>query len=620
MLGTVALATCLALAPPKAKDGALGPFWPEDAANLRSLFAEGDASAAGRITDRLDAVIERVLSGNAGAAPDDESKPKSRSRKSRLATDAPSKDLESELGSAATAWRLAMLGRGLERSKAATLWAGLEDAPAFAQALATSYVPEADKAGNVCDLAIGVMGRKPEQAAKHPELAAAICLVFDDPKLGFRVNEHSVHPPGADLVWRYYTTNAKAMRFGVDIAPELLAFVVDVPASADEIAWAFKNYLKIPRVGALYPKVPYDYDVLAGKPKKSNAAGWNLPNILQYGGICADQAYFTVTVAKAIGVPAVYTVGDNNSSGHAWAGFVHTDGKHPYWDTEGRYDSYRGVLGQITDPQTGRRVPDAVMPMLVEWGLEPRQDRLRSAVLRIVDDRLEDRSKEKDADAASLAAARERVLRDALRACPTDVRAWFAVRDLGASRGLDRAGMQAWFADICTLCGAHYPEMVFEVASPMIAGVASGEEQHALWLSLADYLAGSPANRGDLAARALVRDGAMWEAAKEPEKAGQAYEAVIRNFPDTGPPVRTALTRAAAILASQRDDERLLALYATAFGRMTPPKDMPGIFGRESTWFQVGKAYVDLLQRAGRGGDAAALDQRLERHLANAAP
>ena len=61
--------------------------------------------------------------------------------------------------------------------------------------------------------------------------------------------------------------------------------------------------------------------------KKVTAAGWSLPNILQHGGVCADQAYFAVTVGKSIGVPTAYTIGLGGEVGHAWVGFLQARGK-----------------------------------------------------------------------------------------------------------------------------------------------------------------------------------------------------------------------------------------------------------------------------------------------------
>lgn len=612
-------------------------FAPDDANDLAALVARGEQPAAERITARFDALIDALIDATlararSGASDDDAPDKNAKSRPKRGKTghakerkggdddalavsDDP--DFEAKLTSSAAAWRLSQLVADESASQGAALWNGFSHAPEFAQALAFTFQPKRDKLDGVRATAVGLLDDDGKLASRFPELAAAICVVFDHTGVGLQVNEHRAMAPSAELVWRYYVNNADAMRFGVRIAPELLVHVVDVSASPDEIAWALKNFDGIQRVGALYSKVQYDFESLQGKPKKSDVAGWNLPNIYRFGGICADQAYFTVTVAKALGIPAAYTTGANSESAHAWAGFVQASGKKAFWDSEGRYDSYRGVTGHVPDPQTGERMADAVMPMLVQWGLEPAKDRLRAATLRTVDERIQMRgtpAKGKDADPRPLdghtaAKAREAVLRAALRHAPTDVRSWLRVRDLGGSGELDTQSMNVWFGDIIALCGDAYPEMVLEVAAPMIRSVKDSGAQHDAWMKLATVLA----KRADLAGQALLADAAMWRKAGENERAGQAYETLLKTYPNAGPPVEAALRGAGEILRGQRDGKRLLALYDQAFSRIKPPEFLPGLFGRDSTWYRVGKRYVAVLREAGRGGDASTLDARLER-------
>jgi hypothetical protein len=614
-----------------------GTMTADDRADLEAMVIARDDKAAARILARLDALTDQFGALAAEFAPaardaakgkdgrkDGGRKPSPKEAREakeakRAAASAAELELMPKLASAATAWRLSQIMQPLDGPRAAALWNALGHDSVFAQTLAFTVMPESDKLTHVADVATLLGEGDASGVAAHPELAAAIAVVHDVTPVSIRINENTGRAPSPETVWRWYTGNAAAMRFGIDIAPELLVLVVDVPAAESEIAWAFKQFRGIPRVGALYQEVEYDHDHLKGRPKKVNQAGWNLPNILRCGGICADQAYFTTTVAKALGIPAVYTIGTDSSSAHAWAGFVQAGGTPgakrsnagPSWDVEGRYDSYRGVTGRFAHPQSGRQQPDAVLPMLVQWGLEPRVDRVRASTLRVADERLEERVREKGSDAAALSETREALLSAALRICPTDVRSWLQVRDLGKRDGLEPAEMEAWFAWITDLCGANYPEMVIEVCSPLIASVKDVQVQHTMWINMAEYLS----KRADLAGQALMSDGRMWETAKEPEKAGKAYELILKHYPDGGPPVEKALERAGNLLRKGRDGRRLLALYDGTFNRMTPPKDLPGVFGTQSTWYRVGKAYVKLLREAGRGGDANALEARLERHL-----
>lgn len=616
----------------------------DDRADLEALIARGEKQAVDRITARFDALIDARLADVlrpkvADATPDaagadggdaskqagkDATKPavaakrKPAKKEHDAKPDSAGEVDRAAIVSAAATWRFAQLMKDVPATDGEVRWKRFGAAPAFVEAVAFTHATKADKPVAVIGVADKLLAVDDGGlAARFPELAAAMCVVFDDPGLGMRVNEHAPKPPAVEYLWRYFTGNAAKMRYGLAAAPELLVHVVDVCASPDEIVWALNKFGGVKRVGSLYHEVDYDFDVLDGDAKQVNKAGWNLPNILKHGGICAEQAYFATTVAKAIGIPAAYTVGSSAEANHAWVGFVQNGGGKVWWDVDGRYDSYRGVAGTVRDPQTGRSISDAVLPMLVQWGLEPRDERVMACALRAVDERLAERAGkgEEAGRREALLDARATVLREALRACPTDARSWSRVRELGATGAFDAAEMAAWYDDITSLCGAAYPEMVLEVLSPMVAAVKDNEKQHGYWIALANGLA----KRGDLAGQALMRDAQLWEKQGEPEKAGQQYEAILRAYPDGGPYVITALERAGKILRDKRDGKRLVALYESTFNRIKPPEEMTKILGRQSTWCRVGKAYVRALNDAGRQQEAAALDAKIEKFLTNAA-
>lgn len=629
----------LVLAAPAAT-AADAPLVDQDREDLLSFCVDDTPLATERIESRFDRLIDSAV---AALADDARERAVRGAKGSRRAADAPERRKDAgdkgppaadgrELTSAALAWRLSRLFEAMPRGDRAALWQRLESAMPFAMALAFTYDPTGDQLDEVAMLASRLVGEDGANVERYPALAAALCVVFDAGPPSAVINRNRASAPTADLAWRHFVSNASRMRYGLDIAPELLVHVVDARAPADELAWALATFGQAPRVGALYSKVEYDYGVLEGRAMKSSLAGWSLPNIFRHGGVCADQAHFASTVAKAIGVPAAYTVGQDTSSSHAWVGFAHTVGTVTGWDVEGRYDSYRGVEGRIMDPQTRRLMPDAVMPMLVQWGLEPARDRLRASVLRTMDERLlervagparraDDSGGEADGrqaehsapgtDRAAVDAMRETVLRSALRLTPTDVRTWRRVQRLGADRSVDEATMRQWLDGIVDLCGRAYPEMVVEVAVPLIQSVPAGDGQHALWRRLAEVVA----SRQDLGARVLYLDGRMWERERDLRKAGKAYEEVISRFPDGGTSMQAALGRAANIVRSARDSRRLVALYDKAFARMAPPKDFPGIFGRYSTWYAVGSAYADVLREVGRPADADALRARIDAYL-----
>ena len=86
---------------------------------------------------------------------------------------------------------------------------------------------------------------------------------------------------------------------------------------------------------------------------RSNVAATPLPNLVRFGGVCSDQAYFASTVAKAMGVPSAVITGTGPDVGHAWIGYLEVRGREAAWNLEsGRYDAYKNVRGVAADPQT----------------------------------------------------------------------------------------------------------------------------------------------------------------------------------------------------------------------------------------------------------------------------
>jgi hypothetical protein len=619
-----------------ASAGAEDLFLPVDREDMTAAIRQCDPAGSRRIRVRLDGIIDEMKAALL-AAQDEKINPKKREKRKPGKGDDRGKggsdsllsaDLQARLTSAVAAWRLTQVARDLSPKEGSAFWKALEQSPTFAHTLAMTVDPERDTLSGVWQLATEIVATDAAMVDGHPELAAAICVVYDTGNVSLTVNENRGRSPEPDLVWKWYTSKADSMRFGIDLAPELLTLIVDVPAGIDEIGWAHKNFGGAKEIGPLYQQIEYDFESLKGKPKKSNVAGWNLPNILKHGGICADQAYFTTTVAKSLGIPAVYTIGQDSTTGHAWAGFVRMDGKKPVWDVSGRYDSYKGVTGVYRNPQTGQAQNDAVLAMLVQWGLEPKAERIASSILRVADERIETRVRDSErnaklkvedkdieilssSDIEALRELREALITASLRRCPTDVRSWFQLRDLGASGGLELSEMELWFGRITDLCGEKYPEMVLEVSAPLIKSLKETTDQHKLWLSLADYLS----KRADLASQALIADGAMWEKASDDERAAKAYGLVLKRYPDAGPPTEAALAKLASMLERRDEPRSLAALYESVFTRMTPPKDMAKLFGKNSSWYRVGKKYVQALRGIGKKGEANALNDRIEAHV-----
>ena len=179
-------------------------------------------------------------------------------------------------------------------------------------------------------------------------------------------------------------------------------------------------------IGAVYFDVPYDkaaYYGTAGKLIDTKA--YTLPNLVQYGGVCTDQAFFATAVARSLGVPATVCTGQaEQDSAHAWVGFLEQQGKRVRWNfQEGRYPEMNFWRGDVQDPQTRQRVTDSDVSLLAELAMTKPADRLASIAL----------CKSHDLFPAEKQAG---LYTKAINMSPGNRDAWEALADLGARRKL----------------------------------------------------------------------------------------------------------------------------------------------------------------------------------------
>ena len=112
----------------------------------------------------------------------------------------------------------------------------------------------------------------------------------------------------------------------------------------------------------------------------------------------------------------------------------------------------------------------------------------------------------------------------------------------------------------------------------------------------------------------------MWNAHDEPEKAGQCYTDVINRYANAGPFVIEAIKGAEKLLVHMEHPERVVALYAGAWGNTKPPEQMAGVFATESNWYHVGKMYAKKLREAGDTARAEAVEGKLNQVTGAASP
>lgn len=459
-------------------------------------------------------------------------------------------------------------------------------------------------------------------------LAAAVCVVHRTP-VRMRVNENTGVSPGPVAVFRYFVRNERRMLFGVrDMPPELLAFVVDVAASIEEMEWALSRHQGDRQVGRRFFDIRYDMEhYRRGVAKRVNEAGWNLPNIRTHGGICADQAYFACTVGKSIGVPAVFTSGRGSQTAHAWVGFLEQRGRQIAWNFDnGRYDEYKGVRGRILDPVAGGVISDGYLSLLADFASVPEIRRRHAGALtdaaallsdEIAGPQLDRRVMSGGApwnDAAQPVRtpgldARLELTETALRLCPAYLPAWRQIHEMCFSSGFGYAHKSRWAGIASRLCGRDHPDFLYDTIMIMI----STEQDHKTRYDLLESSANMFGRRLDLAAGIRLEQGRILSRQGNQNQAWRMYQGVIAEFANEG---RWAIYAAneleKMLVAAGRPASEVAEVWERVHrSSRRPSSSNTSPFASQSNWAQSGQKYAQWLERAGRSNDA----QRVRRQL-----
>lgn len=217
----------------------------------------------------------------------------------------------------------------------------------------------------------------PEKIVPYYNLAIAVAVVWDDPNRGpydyvHHCNRcHSVMP--TDLMnaidnFQFYVDAEPVMEGRIRYVPwEFLRHLVNHVTPKAERMWAIQNYAQQRSMfGKCYSTVPYDSEMLATSSRvcKLDSKDYTLPNIKNFGGVCAMQADYAARVGKSIGVASEYVGGEsNNGDLHAWVMWIELKQATPTGlvftlESHGRYSYDKYYVGTLRDPQTGEQITD----------------------------------------------------------------------------------------------------------------------------------------------------------------------------------------------------------------------------------------------------------------------
>lgn len=503
--------------------------------------------------------------------------------------------------------------------------------PEFCVELGLLVVADNDP-GGVMRLAGRLAEERGEAVRLYPALAAALCVVHDRP-FWRRINENRVDAPDPLAIFDYFVRNARAMRLDPARTPALLlVHVVDVTERIDQLEWALGAYGRDPSPGERFFEIRYDHDAFRkGTVKKVTEAGdYRLESIKRHGGVCADQAYFAETVGKAAGVPTCYVSARGADVSHAWIGYLGTRGR-PAWDfSRGRYEAYQNLRGEVTSPQTRRRIPDAEVGLLGGLLLSSADDIRGAMGAAMAARRMAPRTSPRpmarraafvapDAVDGVLMTGTRRVartgaigdrlglLRAALTRCAWVPDAWAAVAEFGAAGEMSPGELDEWARAVDRICGTTQQDFSFDMLVRLIGSERDAQTRHRMWdWAFARYRA-----RPDLASGARFQQGRMWDREGRPELAWAAYEDVLNNFLNDGPMAVQALRSMRDLLDKNGKRDSFLAYVEDAARLVRAPGQMGSAFASQSNHYRIHAMLADELDRRGRGAEARRVRERV---------
>jgi hypothetical protein len=431
-----------------------------------------------------------------------------------------------------------------------------------------------------------------------PDLATALAVVWDKPPA--RQGDHA--PPQLDpqrpaQLFAYFTNPRIHLRFDQrSLCWQLETYVVDLQLSDDEIQWATRRYANNYSIGSLYFDVNYDEAAFySGEDKKVAAHAYTLQNILQYGGVCVERAYFATGVAKSLGIPACICYSRGGGAGgvaHAWVGLLNQINRKPGWDfNQGRFSEDLFWSAEITDPQTKKPLTDADVALLAALQGVDRATREVSALFLTL------------ADLLPPSRRFDLYMRE-VQLSPGNRPAWVALTDLAARNQLSPTQTEAFSQAISDFLVRPYPDFACQTltraaaAQPALAQVATLDRIALLFPSRPDLKAGLRIRQADLLLKIDHTDQAL-----------TALDDVLTNDLNAGPILLQAMQRVEKVLRAQNNLQRLAYVYSRVWLRMPQPERSSYVY--TTPYYLLGKQYLTLLESLGDRVDADNVRNRL---------
>ena len=386
----------------------------------------------------------------------------------------------------------------------------------------------------------------PKQFESYANLAIATAVTWDDKQGIYRYGghqnrTHSIMP--SDQVddgiqnFKYFLDCEEVMQGRGQYIPwEFLTLMINHTTPIVERQWALQNLLNFRQgIGKCYSTVPYDMVMLQTGSKTCKLGGlpYTLPNILEFGGVCAMQADYAARVGKSLGVPASYVAGPSTSGdSHAWVMWVElkqvTQSSIVFsLESHGRYSYDKYYVGTLTDPQTGKTMTDRELELRLQTvGINPIAKRHAELIMQAFP-----MLREKD----NMDVARQLYyLANVMQMSPGNEACWYALAKVAKGGDLKNPQKKELAAALDQLFRqfANFPDFTWKVFDDLISFQPEAKQKIVLYERLLELY--ESADRPDLACEARLKLTDYLVGEKKTADAVEGLAFTVKKFPKEG--------------------------------------------------------------------------------------
>lgn len=415
----------------------------------------------------------------------------------------------------------------------------------------------------------------------------------------------------------WYTDPNIAFRCDLKALPmEMCRYLADTQLSLDERRWALNKYAQMTDLPSVYFQVQYDMDYFfKGTPKKISKVDYTLPNLLQYGGICIDQAYFTSQVCKALGMPAAI-VGGHNAAGepHAWIACVKTrrQGARTLteWDTQtARWEEQKFYTGTVVDPASGQRIHDSELVLLgaaMSLPLDRREEADAATTLAaMVAEAIKSQSDELKAAGKIGPAVVEQLLVEAVNRNLAHKRAWELAIRLRQSGQLSTDCLDRLFALLVDRTAKDYPDYSCSLALRIVPTYEAARREKIYQRGAEVY-----SHRPDLQAQLLIALGDDYAAQGKKDQALKTYRQVVAEARELTEILLIAARRAENVMVAGGHRDQAFQMYKQLFGDVRKGNPRAADY-TQSAYYQLGRRLSELLGEDGQADAARQIRRKI---------